>query len=587
MNAAVLALAGRGRALKLLGGAGAVVALLVLIPVLVFVDAASRCADQSAAPGGSAPQIEAATAIPAAYRPLFNEAARVYGVNPYLLASMAYQESTMGQHPTWREVNGSGCVGFMQMCVGGAGGNSWGSLVALQKPRPAASVIAKNAASYGVRPLAYPFKTSTHPDTGDPFDGIMAGAVWLRGKIGGRSIPRLDDTARRALCGYYGACADGSADYATAVMERARTYQASDRPAADGPPVPGDETERRESSRAVDGSDAGARIAPLGLAAAPGGGEEARMIWPTRQRTVTSPFGPRSSPCPGCSSFHKGTDIGSPEGEPIHAVLPGIVFFKGVLGGYGNYLCLRHGALLTTCYAHQSRFAAQPAGAPVAQGDVIGYVGSTGIGTGAHLHFEVRVGPLPSSPAVNAIGYLQGAASPAGGPLTQIAQPEGCADPGASLEVTDAGSFVGGELAWPTRGGRVIQASNQAGGTHDAGAGANNWQTDNALDIALPVGTPVLAVDDGRICSSCPIGAQASSDPTRAGLRLTLLTATNAVWYAHLSRLAPGLRPGSRVTRGQLIGFSGTANGVAHLHIAVQHGRPETLFATDQKARPS
>ena len=596
MSTAVLLIAHRGKLTKLAAAAGGVVLVLVLIPVLIFVDAASQCANQTDGAGGTgtAPQINAATAIPAAYRPLFNEAARVWDVNPYLLASVAYQESTMGQHPTWREVNASGCVGFMQMCVGGAGGNSWGSRVTLTKPSPTASVIAKNAHSFGVRPIAYPFKTSVHPDTGDPFDGIMAGAVWLRAKHGGRSIPNLNADAYRALCGYYGACADRSANYATAVFERAKTYRDSDTPARDAIPSERDnEPSGSPRSRLVDNAAPSARVRPLGLAADPGGpqggGEERqRMIYPTRQHTVTSPFGPRGSPCAGCSSFHQGTDFGSPEGEPIHAVLDGIVSYKGVMSGYGNYLCLRHGALLSTCYAHQSRFADQPVGAPVKQNDIIGYVGHTGVGTGAHLHFEVRVGPLPSSPAVNAIGYLQGASSPIGGELTPVSQPAGCADPGASVEVTDAGSFVGGELAWPmTGGGNVIQHANQAGSTHDPATGANNWQTDNALDIAAPVGTPILAVADGQICAACGIGAQESRDPIRAGLRLTLLTNSNAVWYAHLSRFAPGLTPGAKVKRGQVIGYSGSANGVAHLHIAVQNGRPETLFGTDQKARPT
>ena len=60
----------------------------------------------------------------------------------------------------------------------------------------------------------------------DSFDNVMAAAVHLRGKVGGRPIPQLDDVAYRALCGYYGACADGIAgNYAADVLERARAWQ--------------------------------------------------------------------------------------------------------------------------------------------------------------------------------------------------------------------------------------------------------------------------------------------------------------------------------------------------------------------------
>ena len=73
----------------------------------------------------------------------------------------------------------------------------------------------------------------------------------------------------------------------------------------------------------------------------------------------------------------------------------------GPTGGYGNYTCVSHGGSISTCYAHQSRFGTSQ-GASVRQGQVIGYVGSTGNSTGNHLHFEVRVGGSPVDP----LGYL-------------------------------------------------------------------------------------------------------------------------------------------------------------------------------------
>ncbi len=132
------------------------------------------------------------------------------------------------------------------------------------------------------------------------------------------------------------------------------------------------------------------------------------------------------------------------------------------------------------CSAARSRLS-KPVGAPVKQNDIIGYVGHTGVGTGAHLHFEVRVGPLPSSPAVNAMGYLQGASSPTGGELTPVSQPAGCADPGASVEVTDAGSFVGGELAWPMTGGGVSRGAQKNFTTFMANLARRNLTADREL----------------------------------------------------------------------------------------------------------
>ena len=114
------------------------------------------------------------------------------------------------------------------------------------------------------------------------------------------------------------------------------------------------------------------------------------------------------------------------------------------------------------------------------------------------------------------------------------------------------------------RRGRII--GTPGAGTHTRG----NWQSDNAVDIAVPVGTPVYAVADGTIGPR--IGSQGSNDPRLAGLRLTVMSAGNAFYYAHLSKLA--VKAGERVKAGQLLGYSGKANGSAHLHFAVRKGTP-------------
>lgn len=105
----------------------------------------------------------------------------------------------------------------------------------------------------------------------------------------------------------------------------------------------------------------------------------------------TSGFGPRGSPCSGCSSNHQGQDFGAPSGVPIYAACSGIVDFAGQMGGYGNITFINCGGGVRTGYAHQSAIGVR-VGQKVTAGSEIGKVGATGVGTGAHLHFEVRTG---------------------------------------------------------------------------------------------------------------------------------------------------------------------------------------------------
>lgn len=102
----------------------------------------------------------------------------------------------------------------------------------------------------------------------------------------------------------------------------------------------------------------------------------------------TSGFGMRLHPLLGYNRLHKGLDFGAGYGSPIYAVSDGVVSFAGRHGGHGNFVQLRHGGNMGTGYAHMSRIAVS-AGQHVRQGQVIGYVGSTGLSTGPHLHFEV------------------------------------------------------------------------------------------------------------------------------------------------------------------------------------------------------
>jgi murein DD-endopeptidase MepM/ murein hydrolase activator NlpD len=117
---------------------------------------------------------------------------------------------------------------------------------------------------------------------------------------------------------------------------------------------------------------------------------------------ITSGFGYRTDPITGATAYHSGLDIGAPCGTPIKAAGTGVILSAGFnSGGYGNMTLINHGNGLSTLYGHQSSIIVS-AGQSVTQGQVIGYVGSTGKSTGCHLHFEVRVGGNPVDPN----GYL-------------------------------------------------------------------------------------------------------------------------------------------------------------------------------------
>lgn len=112
---------------------------------------------------------------------------------------------------------------------------------------------------------------------------------------------------------------------------------------------------------------------------------------------ISSGFGPRIHPIYGYSLMHNGVDMNGGMGQAIVASAAGTVFFAGVKGGYGNSIMIDHGGGMVTLYAHQSRFAVSN-GQKVNAGQVIGYVGSTGVSTGPHLHFEVRIHGNPVNP---------------------------------------------------------------------------------------------------------------------------------------------------------------------------------------------
>ena len=108
----------------------------------------------------------------------------------------------------------------------------------------------------------------------------------------------------------------------------------------------------------------------------------------------------RRHPILGYSKMHKGIDFAAPTGTPVLASGDGAVELAGRAGGYGNYIRIRHTADHKTAYAHLSGYARGiKTGVNVTQGQVIGYVGSTGRSTGPHLHYEIMVNGAQVNPA--------------------------------------------------------------------------------------------------------------------------------------------------------------------------------------------
>jgi murein DD-endopeptidase MepM/ murein hydrolase activator NlpD len=127
------------------------------------------------------------------------------------------------------------------------------------------------------------------------------------------------------------------------------------------------------------------------------GQQRSGLSWPVQGR-ITSGFGARRHPILGYRRMHNGMDFGAPHGAPIYAVTDGTVSFAGYNGGYGRFVKLSHADGLGSGYGHMSRIAVS-SGQRVRRGQVIGYVGSTGLSTGPHLHYELYRSGRPVNPA--------------------------------------------------------------------------------------------------------------------------------------------------------------------------------------------
>ena len=126
-----------------------------------------------------------------------------------------------------------------------------------------------------------------------------------------------------------------------------------------------------------------------------------KMIWPVPDARITSYFGWRVHPILKKRKYHSGLDLAVVYGTPIKAADNGVIIFSGRNGDYGNMIAIDHGSNISTVYGHCSVLIAK-VGQKVTKGDVIAKVGSTGLSTGPHLHFEVRKNGVP----VNPLSYL-------------------------------------------------------------------------------------------------------------------------------------------------------------------------------------
>ena len=127
------------------------------------------------------------------------------------------------------------------------------------------------------------------------------------------------------------------------------------------------------------------------------GQQRAGLVQPVAGR-VTSGFGGRRHPVLGYTRMHAGIDYGAPYGAPVYAVTDGTVSFAGYNGGYGRFIRLSHAGGLGSAYAHMSRLAVS-SGDRVRRGQIIGYVGSSGLSTGPHLHYELTRNGRQINPA--------------------------------------------------------------------------------------------------------------------------------------------------------------------------------------------
>jgi murein DD-endopeptidase MepM/ murein hydrolase activator NlpD len=127
--------------------------------------------------------------------------------------------------------------------------------------------------------------------------------------------------------------------------------------------------------------------------------ETSLMTTPLEDSRLSSLFGNRNHPILGYKRFHKGIDFAAPRGTPVFAAGDGVVLQRRRFGGLGKFIKIQHDKVYTTTYAHLSKYAIDlEPGRRVRQGEIIGYVGDTGLASGPNLHYEVRANGRETNP---------------------------------------------------------------------------------------------------------------------------------------------------------------------------------------------
>lgn len=275
-----------------------------------------------------------------------------------------------------------------------SGGSVPGNVCAATDPAPTTAPPPGTPQSGNALPNGLlPGNTAATPNSPSSEVGLPAAALPA---VGLPSETPTYPVAGESTAGYYSAGDSASVDYSLAEV----AYPVSEFPAmnlgmfqvgANGLVL---DIRRGDSSalynRFFNPEAIALRNSSIRLTALPGNGNIGIIFPLSIPAPITSAFGWRIHPVAGSSRFHAGTDLGAPTGTPVVAALAGQVSVANFLGGYGLTVVLQHEkATKETLYAHLSEILVEQ-GKEVKQGEVIGLVGSTGLSTGPHLHFEVR-----------------------------------------------------------------------------------------------------------------------------------------------------------------------------------------------------
>ena len=277
-----------------------------------------------------------------------------------------------------------------------------------------------------------------------------------------------------------------------------------------------------------------------------------KFTWPAGNASLVSDgFGPRTPPTPGASSYHQGIDISVGMGTPIMASADGEVVQSGNNGGYGNCVQIKHANGYVTLYGHQSRIATSM-GKKVVQGQVIGYVGSTGTSTGAHLHFGVKdasgnfIDPMKVLGGTATATYgSQSSASGSSGSSAPASDMAGISDSRAKAGVMTVSSYRGAEIGGAGAGSgfkAMAMGSNaQTKDTMNLGVGISgkNNLTSSSMGIYLP-GARRAKTGDAYVANDGPVNVHSGE---------AILTSEQAeVWRTMLKQGGLGKGNGNNVT---------------------------------------